>query len=144
MRSARSKLLLLLSLSVLTLFIFAACSDDDDGAVMEKKDGEAMVKEGDTMKKEGDAMMVKLPDSIIAPHFVSSVPKHGEALKTAPDKIMLNFNFNLHRDSSVKLTVDHNPVALGAQTISADEKVITIPITGERKNGVYHVIYKAC
>ena len=121
-----------------------------EGEVM-AKEGDAMPKEGDAMAKEGDAMdtghdaiMAMLPDKIIAPHFVDSVPNHGDALPQAPNTIVLNFDFNLHADSSLTVTRDGQPVSLGQKAISANELSISVPVTGGTGNGIYAVSYTAC
>ena len=87
MRMRPTRFFLTAAAVVLSLVIFAACSEEKDaGDAMPdktgdtaaasssdamKKDGDAMAKDGDTMmKKDGEAMMVKAPDKITAPHFV--------------------------------------------------------------------------
>ncbi|MBI2965401.1 MAG: cupredoxin domain-containing protein [Chloroflexi bacterium] len=110
-----------------------------------EKSGDSMAKEGDAMMaKEGDAMMTKVPDKIVAPHFVDSVPNHGDVLPQAPNSIVLSFNFNLHADSSLAVTRDGQPVTLGTRIVSANQLTMSAPVTGGTGDGVYTVTYKAC
>jgi plastocyanin len=83
--------------------------------------------------------------STVAAHFVDSVPNHGDVLPSAPNAITLNFNFNLHADSSLTVTRDGQPVAIGPKAIAANQLSIAAPVADPKPgNGVYTVAYKAC
>jgi methionine-rich copper-binding protein CopC len=59
--------------------------------------------------------------------------------------LTLNFNFNLHADSSIALNRDGKPVALGAKPIASNQLAITAPVSeSNAPDGVYTVNYKAC
>ena len=102
---------------------------------------EAMTEE----KKEGDAMMEKpLPNKIVAPHFIGSYPNHADVLAQSPEKVVLNFNFNLHPDSSISVARDGEEVSLGPLAISPSELSMQMPIKAGPTDGIYEVKYKAC
>jgi plastocyanin len=164
MNRIRSGLLLLVLMLLTAIPLAIACGNEEAAEVMEKpgetmqKAGETMEKSGGTMvkedsmkkkddakmAKEGDAMMTKLPDKIVAPHFVDSVPNHGDVLPQAPNSVVLNFNFNLHADSALAVTRDGQPVATGTRTVSSNQLTLSAPVTGNPGDGVYTVAYKAC
>ena len=115
---------------------------------MVEKEGEVMAK--DTMEKTDEAMAKEskmekpLPDMIVAPHFVDSSPAHGDVLAKLPEEIVLNFNFNLNPNSSIALTRDGEPAAIGSVAISPNQLSMRAPITEISTDGVYQVSYTAC
>ncbi len=110
---------------------------------------DAMVKPTDAMVKPTDAMaktdtMPKLPDMLVAPHFVESNPKHGEVLNKVPEKVELDFNFTLHELSSITVEKDGTPVEVG-ETVLGDKKLkMTAMLPMTAGDGLYLVKYKAC
>lgn len=89
-------------------------------------------------------MMAKVPAKVTAPHFLDSVPNQGDVLPMAPSAVILNFDFNLHTDSTITVTRDGQSVLTGTKTISPNQLSMSIPITGNAGDGTYTVSYKAC
>ena len=84
-----------------------------------------------------------LPPEKFAAHFVSSSPAHADLLTHAPDKIQLNFNFTLARNSNINILKDGEKLALGALEFSENrlQMEVNLPDAGA---GTYHVLYRAC
>jgi plastocyanin/methionine-rich copper-binding protein CopC len=113
---------------------------ESDEAMMDAKSDEEMMA-GDS----DEAMMdVALPDNIVAPHFVGSFPLHGDMLPQAPEVIVLNFNFNLHEDSSIMVSRGGEPVAIETAEIAEDQLSMRASLGDAGHSGVYRVDYIAC
>ena len=135
--------------AVLGLLALVACGDDDiptpQPTATAQPDASAMPEAMTEDNKEGEAMIKnQLPRKIVAPHFVDSYPNHGDVLAQAPEKLVLNFNFNLHPDSAISVTRDGEEVSLGPIVISDSKLSMQEPIEGRPPDGVYEVEYSAC
>jgi plastocyanin len=76
-----------------------------------------------------------------APHFVSSSPAHKEVVTTTPDKVTIEFNFNLHQKSSI--TVTHDGKTVSGDTSVINKLTLETPLNYDG-DGVYEVDYSAC
>ena len=74
---------------------------------------------------------------------MGSYPAHSDTLAQLPQDVVLNFNFNLDPDSSIAVTHNGKPIAVGSETISVDQLSMRAPIEGGG-DGVIHVTYEAC
>lgn len=92
-----------------------------------------------------DSMMGKMPEQMTAPHFVSSSPKHGDALLKSPDKIVLTFNSALSNTSTINVTKEDG-MAIGVGKLTLDDKMLTmsVDLPMNTADGLYLVKYKAC
>ncbi len=87
----------------------------------------------------------KLPDQLFAAHFVDSTPTHGQEFAQVPNRVLINFNFNLADNSSITVTTGGAPVAAGPATVRGDRRLeLTSDLGGVQGDGVYVVNYKAC
>ena len=159
MHELRPSIVVALVIAFVTAGLVAACGDGDDASpptaaaaaaapaapaaaeptAMAK---DAMAKDKDAMAK--DAMMKALPNKITAPHFIDSYPNHGDSLVQSPPEVVINVNFNLHEDSNIEVTVDGQPVSIGAITIAEDQLSLRAPLQGDGADGVYQVSYHTC
>jgi len=83
----------------------------------------------------------KLPVNLIAAHFVLSNPDHADILGKAPEKIHIEFNFNLHAASNIEVTKDGKPVTIKP---AVGQFSIDAVIPSDASDGLYVVKYKAC
>lgn len=112
---------------------------------------EAMMEKGSPtpeamMGKESptpEAMMA-LPDQLVTPHFVDSSPRHGDVFAQTPDKVLINFNFNLHTISSITVLKDDQPLEVGKTTLAPDMLSMSVTLPGDAGDGLYVVKYQAC
>ena len=102
--------------------------------------------DSDAMAKSSDAMMMeqKLPDQRLAAHFVSSNPKHGETLGMLPEKLSLNFDFTLAKNSTIAISKDGAPLATMAPEYDARSLMMSTALPKTAGAGTYVVSYKAC
>lgn len=115
-----------------------------EGTVMEKKnESGAMEKKEGAMMEKKEGAMTTLPTQLKSPHFTDSSPVHGEVFVRAPTRVVLNFNFDLHPNSAIKITRDGTDATGGATVVGADRLNLTAPVK-DLGNGTYVVDYTAC
>ena len=127
----------------------AMVEGDSDEEMMGGESDEAMTdtKSGEEMKEHesDEAMMdVALPENIVAPHFVGSLPLHGDALSQAPVAVVLNFNLSLNANSSIMVTRGGESVPIEVMEIAEDRLSMQALLDGVEGSGVYQVDYTAC
>lgn len=85
----------------------------------------------------------ELPPQRFAAHFVASSPEHGAMLERAPEKILLDFNFTLARNSNVNVVKDGEKLTLGDLEFSENRLQMTVNLP-DAGAGTYQVLYRAC
>ena len=96
-------------------------------------------------EKDGeDAIAGELPDQIFAAHFVDSSPKHGDVFALAPQKVVINFNFTLHDNSSITVTKNGAPVQTDPIVIDDTRLSMSVSLPSTTGDGLYVVDYMAC
>ena len=85
-----------------------------------------------------------LPDKIVAPHFIDSYPSHGDSLAQLAEVVLLNFNFNLHPNSAIRVTRGAEALSVDPPFISDDELSMATTLPAEGGDGIYKVDYDAC
>ena len=132
------------------LVLAAACSNEEVTPDDVAKAGSEQVSTDNTGEAMEDsasdeAMMgVSLPENIVAPHFVGSLPLHGDALSQAPVSVVLTFNLSLNADSSIMVTRGGEPVPIEVTEIAEDRLSMRASLDGIVDSGVYQVDYTAC
>jgi methionine-rich copper-binding protein CopC len=91
-----------------------------------------------------DAMMAKLPDQMMAMHFVVSSPKQGETLTKAPDLVTITFNSALATNSTASVTKDSQMIK--PAKFAFDDKAVSmlVSLPMDAGDGTYLVKYTAC
>ncbi|MSQ12303.1 MAG: hypothetical protein EXR48_06410 [Dehalococcoidia bacterium] len=126
-------LLFLALFAALVPLVVAACGGESNGRVSS----------GATETSGGGA--ATLPDQIFAAHFVDSTPGHGQEFAQVPNRVLVNFNFNLADNSSIAVTKNGAPVAVVPAIVQGERRLEpTSDLTGIQGDGVYVVDYKAC
>ena len=85
-----------------------------------------------------------LPDKIVAPHFIDSYPSHGDSLAQSPEVVLLNFNFNLHSNSAIRVTRGAEALSVDLPLIADNELSMGTTLPADGGDGVYKVDYDAC
>ena len=133
MASMKNPLLVPALLVAIAALVVAACG------------GESNVPKSSSATETPAGRAAKLPDQLFAAHFVDSTPGHGQEFAQVPNGILINFNFSLADNSSIKVTKDGVPVAAGPAVVRGERRLeLASDLTGTQVDGVYVVDYKAC
>lgn len=82
-------------------------------------------------------------ENLRTPHFVQSTPAHGEALMSVPSEIVIEFNFDLDHDSSIRVMKGSADVTGGPTVFSDDNLTMRAPVSNAQGKGTYIVTYTA-
>jgi plastocyanin len=96
-----------------------------------------------TVPSKAKVPEASLPPQRFAAHFVSSSPEHADLVAAVPQKIQIDFNFVLARNSNINVLKDSEKLALGDLEFSENRlhMSVNLPDAGA---GTYHVLYRAC
>lgn len=78
------------------------------------------------------------------PHYESNVPEHGSTLPAAPINVVLNFNFDLHKKSSISIKTGNKEYGTGETTVDSSKLAMRRAVNPSAPNGKYTVTYSAC
>lgn len=82
---------------------------------------------------------------IKTPHFLDSTPLHNEIYAAAPVNITINFDFDLAEGSEISVLDNQGQqVATGNVSIEDNNTALKRGLAGQRTDGEYKVLYKAC
>ncbi len=84
-----------------------------------------------------------LPPERFAAHFVSSSPEHAALLAGAPQKIQIEFNFTLARNSNIEIRKNGEKLALPDWELSENRLQMSVQLP-DAGAGTYHVLFNAC
>lgn len=79
-----------------------------------------------------------------AAHFVRSEPANNASFSAVPDTVTIYFNFVLSDVSTISVSADGEPLAVGLPTLPADKLSMSVPVDGRNGAGAYSVTYRAC
>lgn len=77
-------------------------------------------------------------------HYESNTPDHAATLVAPPLNVVVNFNFDLASDSSLKINKDGRDWGVGGPTIDSNQLTLRRKINPDSPDGVYSVSYQAC
>lgn len=77
-------------------------------------------------------------------HYESNTPSHGSVLAEAPINTVINFNFDLAKNSSISITKDGKEYGMGEIAIDVNKLSMRRNVDPNAPDGVYTVSYKAC
>jgi plastocyanin len=77
-------------------------------------------------------------------HFETSTPTHATTLAAAPVEVVINFNFDLHSKSTLKVTKDGKDYSVGSTTVDANKLTMRRKMATSVPDGVYTVTYDGC
>ncbi|MFY9484867.1 MAG: plastocyanin/azurin family copper-binding protein [Patescibacteria group bacterium] len=79
-----------------------------------------------------------------SPHFETSSPAHGQVLAAAPINIVIDFNFDLHAKSTIKVTNNGKEYTTGSTTIDTNKLTLRRAFDTSAPDGTYRATYSAC
>lgn len=79
-----------------------------------------------------------------AAHYESNTPAHGVVLGAPPINIIIDFNFDLAKPSSISITKDGKEVGIGETKIDTNKLALRRDVDPSAPDGKYTVNYKAC
>ncbi|MDP3993844.1 MAG: plastocyanin/azurin family copper-binding protein [bacterium] len=77
-------------------------------------------------------------------HYESNTPAHGGVLPGVPINIVLDFNFDLHEISSIKIIHNGKDYGIGETVIDSNKLTMRRAMDEASPDGVYRVEYNAC
>ena len=77
-------------------------------------------------------------------HFESNTPAHGMVLAAVPINVVIDFNFDLAKPSSIKIEMDGKDLGVGETVIDSNKLSMRRDIDPNAPDGVYTVVYNAC
>lgn len=77
-------------------------------------------------------------------HYESNTPAHGTVLAAPPVNIVIDFNFDLAKPSSISITKGGKEEGLGDTTIDTNKLALRRNFNPTAPDGTYTVNYKAC
>lgn len=77
-------------------------------------------------------------------HYESNTPEHGNILPAEPVNVVIDFNFDLAKQSEIKILKDGVDVGFGETVIDESKLAMRRYINSSTSDGKYKVEYKAC
>lgn len=86
----------------------------------------------------------KFQDPKKSAHYESNTPAHAYVLAGVPVNVVIDFNFDLAKGSSISLSNSGKEYGLGETVIDANQLAMRRNVDSSAPDGVYTVSYKAC
>lgn len=86
----------------------------------------------------------ELPAPRFAAHFVASDPEHAGLLPSAPNRIQIQFDFTLARNSNISVIKDGDKLTLHDMQFAENRLEMSVALPEGVGAGTYHVLYRAC
>lgn len=77
-------------------------------------------------------------------HFESNTPAHGAILAGVPVSVVMDFNFDLAKPSSIKIAKDGQDYGVGETMIDENKLSMRRKMDSSSPDGIYTVDYNAC
>lgn len=77
-------------------------------------------------------------------HYETNTPAHGSILAGVPVNIVLDFNFDLAKPSSISIISDDKEYGTGETTIDSNKLTMRRKLDPQAPDGLYTVNYNAC
>lgn len=77
-------------------------------------------------------------------HFESNTPAHGAILVAVPINVVIDFNFDLAKPSSIKIAKDGQDYGVGETMIDENKLSMRRKMDATSPDGIYTVNYNAC
>lgn len=82
--------------------------------------------------------------AVKTPHFVESTPEHDSVLPAAPLNIVIDFNFDLAKESSISIKRNNQEFSQGLTIVASNKLSMRKVFDTGAPDGLYTVAYKAC
>lgn len=77
-------------------------------------------------------------------HYESNTPEHGAILAGVPINVVIDFNFDLAKESQIQILMDGKDFGVGETTIDDNGLAMRRKVDDSAPDGIYTVTYKAC
>ena len=77
-------------------------------------------------------------------HYETNTPSHGAILPTPPINVVIDFNFDLSKPSSIKIEKDGQDFGIGETLIDQNKLTMRRDFEPNAPDGLYTVLYNAC
>ncbi len=132
---------------VLLLVVIVAAAYLSGTRTMNKKEGSS----GDNSQAQTETPATPAPAADIVfvnpkkgAHFESSTPSHGATLAASPAGIVIDFNFDLASNSTIKIEKDGRDYGTGSTTIDNNKLAMRRGMAADASDGLYTVNYNGC
>ena len=98
-------------------------------------------KTADTTAKQES---IKFENPKKSAHYESNTPAHGSVMAGVPINVVINFNFDLAKPSSISINKDGKDYGVGETTIDTNKLTLRHNMDQSAPDGIYTVNYKAC
>lgn len=77
-------------------------------------------------------------------HYETNTPAHAAILAVPPVNVVIDFNFDLARGSSISVTANGQEYGLGETTVDNNKLTLRRVVSPQAPDGIYTVTYKPC
>ena len=95
-------------------------------------------------QEQTNNMQYVFEDPQKSPHHESNTPAHGSVLAGVPINIVIDFNFDLLKSSSIKIEMGSKDFGIGETVIDANKLSMRRKMDSNSPDGLYEVEYSAC
>lgn len=95
-------------------------------------------------KKEEVESETKFSTPKKSAHYESNTPEHAAILAAVPLNVVVNFNFDLAKPSSISIKKDDRDYSVGETIIDENSLSMRRDMDPQAPDGIYTVEYKAC
>src|SRR3990170_5961683 len=97
-----------------------------------------------TTNQEGSGTSASFSNPKKSAHYESNTPEHGAILAGVPINVVIDFNFDLAKESQIQILMDGKDFGVGETTIDDNGLAMRRKVDDSAPDGIYTVTYKAC
>lgn len=97
-----------------------------------------------TNSQASGTQTVSLSNPKKSAHYESNTPSHGGVLAGVPINVVIDFNFDLVKQSSIKIKMEGKDYGIGETVIDDNKLSMRRKVNSNSPNGLYTVTYNAC
>src|SRR3989338_1240995 len=91
-----------------------------------------------------EEMIGEFPNPKKSAHYETNTPAHASVHAAVPINIVIDFNFDLAKPSSIKIEKDSKDYGVGETIIDTNKLSMRIDLDPASPDGIYTVSYNAC
>jgi plastocyanin len=97
-----------------------------------------------TSQPSGNTQQANFTHPKKSAHFETSTPAHGSTLAAVPVDVVIDFNFDLADNSTIKITKDGKDYGTGNTQVDTNKLTMRRQMDKSAPDGIYTVEYNAC
>lgn len=103
------------------------------------------VKSNESTNSQGNGTQTsKFSNPKKSAHYESNTPSHGAVLAGVPINVVIDFNFDLVKQSSIRIEMEGKDYGVGETVIDDNKLSMRREVDSNTPDGLYTVIYNAC